>query len=373
MAGFSLEQVAFFNLRRSGLVDRRFRSAEEAASCHLGVHAQLLGSAAMALAARLPGYDRHAFERDLYERRVLVRVWCMRGTLHLLASADLPLFVRAVMERRAEEGFAWLATQGFDTETVRGLHGRMLEALRGRELRRAELHTIVPELEKIPHPEWGQDVKDLSYLGRIVHSRPQGQEIAFARVEDWLGGYEECALSREEALARIARSYLAAYGPTSAADFAYFLGLDRVGPARAALEGAPGGVVEVSVEGHRSCLYLRAEDLTDLEESAPDPRHVALLPMFDPLLMAYKDRERFIAPGRRRRLLLPGGFVAGTLFVGGRISGVWRHKKVGGRLRAALSLFEPQPAEVLTHAEACLRRLAPALDAAEVTLDVRVG
>src|SRR5262245_58582534 len=65
-----------------------------------GLHAQLMSSAELTLWARVEGLDRNAVQRALWGDRTLVKMWAMRGTLHLLPSDELPLWHAALGTNR---------------------------------------------------------------------------------------------------------------------------------------------------------------------------------------------------------------------------------------------------------------------------------
>ena len=60
------------------------------ASLLCGVHAQVLGAAELAIGRRIAGATRSDVQRALWEDRTLVKTFGPRGTVHLLATADLP-------------------------------------------------------------------------------------------------------------------------------------------------------------------------------------------------------------------------------------------------------------------------------------------
>ena len=66
-----------------------------------GVHAQVKSSAELSLWARIDGLDRAAVERALWTDRTLVKLWAMRGTLHLLPADDLDVWLAALEIGRA--------------------------------------------------------------------------------------------------------------------------------------------------------------------------------------------------------------------------------------------------------------------------------
>src|SRR5438105_15322184 len=93
----SWEQVGAFRARRHSLDRRAPRAALlRVAGRICGLHAQVLSSAELSLWARIEGLPRDAVTRALWRERTLIKTWAMRGTLHLLPRAELPLFVGAL-------------------------------------------------------------------------------------------------------------------------------------------------------------------------------------------------------------------------------------------------------------------------------------
>ena len=66
-----------------------------AATC--GIHAQVMGTTELQVGVRVTGASAAggAVARALWEERSLVRVWCMRGTLHLLTPEQFALYASA--------------------------------------------------------------------------------------------------------------------------------------------------------------------------------------------------------------------------------------------------------------------------------------
>jgi hypothetical protein len=81
----------------------------------------------------------------LWEERSLVKTWAMRGTLHLLPAAELPLWQAALSTRRNWETGAWQRAFASRQELER-LNDAVAQALDGRLLTREELAARVGEL-----------------------------------------------------------------------------------------------------------------------------------------------------------------------------------------------------------------------------------
>ena len=89
-------------LRRARLAAQRLTpetactSAEEAARAVIGVQAQDLRAAQLALRSRVPGLTRGAVRAA-----PLLRTWTVRGTVHLIAASDRPWLHALLAERNA--------------------------------------------------------------------------------------------------------------------------------------------------------------------------------------------------------------------------------------------------------------------------------
>ena len=61
-----------------------------------GAHAQVLSAAELSIGRRIAGATRTDVQRALWAERTLVKTFGPRGTIHLLPSADLPMWTGAL-------------------------------------------------------------------------------------------------------------------------------------------------------------------------------------------------------------------------------------------------------------------------------------
>ena len=78
----------------------------------VGLHATVAPSPYLQLFTRMPGFTRPVLEHELYERRSLARVRCMRGTLFLLPLDLLPIAWAATRELVLGPSTKYLIAQG---------------------------------------------------------------------------------------------------------------------------------------------------------------------------------------------------------------------------------------------------------------------
>jgi hypothetical protein len=291
------------------------RTPPEAVAHMLGVQAQDLGAARLALRAR--GAARSAAEVDaaLTGERSLVVAWLMRGTLHLVAREDhawlhaltAPL-TGATIRRRLPR----LGVGEDEAERAVGVIERALAEegplARGALAERLRAAGIRAEGQAVPHL-----LALTAGRGGIVLGPVHGTAQAFALTRDWLGKPAR-APERDACLAELARRYLRAHGPATADDLGRWSGLG-MRDARAGLEAITG---ELEQEGNLLRLAGR--------RAPARPVGPRLLPPFDPYLLGWKDRGFAVDPAHERRVFPGGGMLRATAIADGLAVATWSRR-----------------------------------------------
>jgi hypothetical protein len=342
-------------MRRIGVEERRARlvrrhhlgagteapSAVDVARDLVGLHATDPSSVYLSAAARMKAPRVEAIERELYERRTLIRMLGMRRTMFVLP-VELAAIVQAactraiaIRERRRlvqlleQAGIAdasrWLERVG--TATVKAL------AKQG-EATAAALAAAVPDLRTKLHVAQGKAYEARPNLtsfvlmrlaadGRIVRGRPKGpwttNQYSWASLDSWLPeGFVEW--SAEKAQVDLARRWLAAFGPAPVSDLRWWTGWTAGEVKRALAEIAPD---EVELDG-TSGIVLPG----DIKPAARAEPRAALLPGLDPTVMGWLERRWFL--GDHAGVLFDRTGNAGpTVWWDGRVVGGWAQRKDG--------------------------------------------
>ena len=347
------EQVLAWRMRRHHLVVRGApQDLLRVVSDICGLHAQLMSSAELSLWARIDGLAPEAIDVALWCERSLVKLWAMRGTLHLLPSAELGVWIAAL-----------------STITNRGMTGhpeidRLSEAvgraIEGRVLTREELAVEVrrltgdEELVEFVRFSWGSYLKPGSFRGLLCFAENDGNLIQFTSPESWIpGGLERP--DPAESLKEITRSFLRTYAPITAAELALWWG--GFGPARGRkmLVALGDEAVEIELEGDRA--WALAEDLPAMMNT--EPQHTArLLPAFDPwVAAASREGAAVIDPEYRIRVYRPQGWLSPVLLVDGRMVGTWKQTRKRKSLQVEIEPFKRLPVDTCELLEAEVERL----------------
>jgi hypothetical protein len=282
-----------------------------------------MSSAELTLWARVEDLDPDAVQKALWEERSLVKTWAMRGTLHLLPAADLPIWVGAQGIRKPRHyAPSWLRHFGLTREEAAALIAAIPEALDGRMLTREELAQVVGQLvgseelgDKLRH-SWGTLLKPAAFRGHLLFAPSVGQNVRFARPDRWLAEWQP--VETEEAAREVTRRYLAAYGPATREEFA-----------------------SVDIDGSQA--WMLAEHVPEIEVAEPSGV-VCLLPAFDHCVVAApRDREAVLPEALKSRVYRAQGWLSPVLLVDGRMEGLWRHERKGERLIVEIEPFAEQP------------------------------
>lgn len=285
----------------------------------IGLHATSSLSPYLSAAARLGSFRPEDLDRELYERRSLFRLKCMRGTVFVVPRDLAPVLFAATRAATVGEARRWLELAGGD---YRRWAPAVLEALAGTTAGAAELRARLGADGQL-----GGVISMLCDEGLILRDRPTGTRrssaFRYRRFDDVFPDLDLSAVPESAAVEQLACRYVAAYGPVGLHDIAWWSGLP-LATVRPAVEALADTLVPIGVAGAPEELLMTADDLVRAGTGAAAVAgSVSLLPVLDPLLMGYRDRSRLLDPSLRGFLYDAGGNATFTVLVEGRVAGVW--------------------------------------------------
>jgi hypothetical protein len=332
MRTLTWDEVRTRRLARSHLAERA--SAErlvEVVRDVCGIHAQVMGSAELQLAARVEGITQADVREALWERRELVKSWTTRGTLHIHPADELGLWTAA---RRAVVGKADYVEE--EPAIVPAVVAAIGEALAGTMLTREELaDAVAAQVGPGPREKlasgWGYYLGDAADAGVLCFGPPSGSKVTFVHPSDWLGPQQEWA--PRDALREVACRYVETYGPVGHRQFREWFTSRSFTPADA------------------KALFDEL-DTPEPEPAPPGEQSVRLLPEYDVYVMGFRERDQLVPPAVREQVAAHGKGryegPAGTpfLLIDGVCAGIWSRKKRARRIELTIT-----PARKLTRAE----------------------
>ena len=335
--------IAAQRLAAQQIAGRAFSKPAELVAWMGAVQAQEPLAARWAVGLRLGGRGGGAAGAGAIEDALadgsLLRTHVMRWTWQLVTPADLhwmlPLVAPRLMTRAARRH----RELALDAKTFQRAEAAFTRALAdGAHRTRAELGAalraagVAPDGQRLGHLLGHAELQ-----GLICSGAPRAKQATWALLAG-RASRAAGALTRDEALAELARRYFRSRGPATAADFAWWSGLAPA-EARAGLAAVASELASQTLAG---VTYWRARQAPRVPPAALADAY--LLPAFDEYLIAYRDRTAVLSAGEARRINAGGGLLAPTVVVGGRVVGTWRRTLGRGRVTIALSLFgKPTP------------------------------
>lgn len=284
----------------------------------LAVQSQDYPNAKWAVAQRLDGADEagldHAF--DVGE---IVRTHVLRPTWHFVASEDLR-WLLALTGPRVHQASAYQYRLLEIDRPLASRSRRVIErALRGGvSLTREELGGRLREAGiDGPAGRFGYLIIDAELEGVICSGPRRGRKQTYALLEERLPPAPP--RTRDEALAELARRYVGGHGPAQVADLAWWSGL-TVADARRALESASPPLIRETVEGRT--FWLSPSSPTARVENPV----IHLLPNYDELLVAFRDRSDAFDPQLPARLRVAQVILGHVVVRDGLVVGSYRRR-----------------------------------------------
>jgi uncharacterized protein YcaQ len=188
----------------------------------------------------------------------------------------------------------------------------------------------------------------------VVCSGPNdGGEATFVRADAWLPTWRDSPPDRAED--EILRRYLRSFGPATVQDFVAWTQM-TLADARGIWARLAGELALVDVDGWPA--WILREDLPELEVARIEESTVRLLPYFDSFLLGHAGRHHLLELERHKRVYRNQGWIAPTVLVGGRITGVWEYHLEGDRLTVRVEPFGRFPSHVASALKTEIAELA---------------
>ncbi len=340
----SPQAVAGHRLRRHHLLPEAPADAVTIGRDICGVQAQVMSAAYLQLWARNHAMARGELEKALWQSRTLIKTSLMRQTLHLIPTDEFQLYISALKPYRVAQALRVMERCGIHREEAESLTPLIMDALAAGPLGRAGIAAALrPRVSQrvIRFMELSWSHVRIPIAEGLICYGGQGNEISFVRTDQWLEKrlhrqlvakpisplYAQCVLLQK---------YLHAYGPATPGDFSHWAGLPM--QQVKLLPPLLGPDLEEIPIGKKTAFMLR-EDVAALEKSFTKESSIRLLPLFDPYLLAHREKDHLLGAEHYKRVYRNQGWISPVILIDGGVAGVWSHKIHKTRLAVRIEPF----------------------------------
>ena len=293
-----------------------------------GVQAQFMPNAMHSLKIRCNDYDEQTVANGL------VKNWSVRGTIHVFAESDLPLFVRCnngeSYRKNEWKGYAfWNRNDKWALTPERQKHfsNIIISLVSKRACTRDELKEICREHgmteieESAMFDSWGGGIRELcerGFMNYVVQEK-----------KAYIASPEFVPIPEEEAKFEIARRYFTNMGPATIHDAVYYTGAKQA-EVKNWLNLLP--VQSLDCEGK---TYYYIPNGKSYDKEIPP---CIFLAGFDQLMLGYQKKESIYLPqAHLRGIFNLAGIVMPAILLNGKVVGKWKKKSSA----LTLTFFEP--------------------------------
>lgn len=295
-------------------------SVSSAVADIVGLHATAAATPYMSLFARMNHFTKQMLDTELYVKRSLAKVRCMRKTVFVLPRsllAEALVATQAVTELASTHYPRYL---GVSKNQYEETAAKIVPLLKGRTMSSSLIKKeLALEL----------NVSAITNLmcdqARLVRASPQGSWRSNAHTyglfSEWFPEINLLSIGEAEARRGMVRRYVRAFGPVTANDVSWWTGFP-MRDVRNTLEDVEATSIEI--EGLRGQFYVSSDQVSSMKQAdRPEQSQIRFLPSLDPYPMGYRGRERYLETPHRDYVFDRSGNATSTIILDGRIVGVW--------------------------------------------------
>jgi len=336
----NLTDIAHSRLINQQIAQPNFKTAKELVSWMGAMQAQDGTMVNWAIGLRLPESTSEQITAALNTGE-LIRTHLLRPTWHVVAAED----IYWLLDLTAPQIKALLKSRHKGLELNEAIFATCQTVIEdalagGKQLTREELMT---ELGKAGIPTDNNRSAHIMLQaeldGIVANGAVRGKQATYALLAERVP--KSKPLHREEALAKLARTYFTSHGPATLADFVWWSGLS-VADARHGLALIKSELVSEQIES-QTYWFANSFSLPQNENES-----IYVLPAFDELIISYKDRSAVLTMENHKQAVSENGIFRPTIVLNGTVIGTWKRTAKKDKTLVEAFLFQSPDNAVLS-------------------------
>jgi hypothetical protein len=318
MSELDLIVVTHSLLRKQHLLDNSTDELVQIVRDIGGLHGTIPKTPYLSLFSRTKNFTKQQLDEELYTKRSLGRIRCVRKTVYVLPKELLSTAFSATKSMVELTSKRYIQYLGVTEQDYTELSQQIIRLLKGKGLTAKKIKTKL-----------GTDLNVSAVMnlmcdqGLLIRGNPKNgwksNLHTYYLFHDYFPDVNLNQSNKKDAIELLVQHYIASFGPVTENDIIWWTGLTKtlIQDALKKLE-----VVSVNVEGLEGSFLLLKSDTT-LKGASPRSRVVNLLPALDSYIMGYTERKRFLAHQYYNNVFDRSGNAAPTILVEGKVVGVW--------------------------------------------------
>ena len=333
----NIEKINEYMFQKHGVIPGSQKDyIEDVSNAHLGLHSARIVTPYTTLCSRLVNYQTNMLTTQLYDEKKLIKMRCMRTTLHIVPHDIAGILHMATLDMRLSSCHLFFKKNNISQEFVQQFHDILLNFIKmptsSAQIEKEMLKYIKFESadlrkecsKKILKYYWEMGL--LCYVN--VAENWEKEERRYAVTKRY---YPELKLerhSKSEAQDLLILMYLEKFGPATLKDITWWSGLSTK-IVRNIIERHSDSVTNFYITDSSLEFYITRKELEKLKKyKVKNDDWVNLLAFEDPALKGYfETRFRYVNANYYNQLFNQIGEVRASIIHNGKAIGIWTWDK----------------------------------------------
>ncbi len=288
-----------------------------------GLHAINAITPYLSLFARVKNFEREQLDNELYLKRNLGKIRYVRTTVHILPKDFIPTALVATKTITLPASQAYLQFLGIFQKQYTETSNQIIEILKGKKgmttkqiKQQLQIATNVSAIVNL-----------MCDQGLLIRGEPQkswkSNMHTYYLLNEYFPDVELNTINEKDAKKAVILQYLASFGPVTENDISWWSGFPK-NQTKPIIEELKDEITYVTISGIDKTYLMLSPDKLALKSTRTVENHIVnMLPILDPYLMGYKDRERYLDSTHYNYVFDRGGNATATILVDGKVIGVW--------------------------------------------------
>jgi uncharacterized protein YcaQ len=288
-----------------------------------GLHATSATTPYLSLFARVENFRREQLDAELYVKRNLGKIRCVRKTVYVLPKDVIPTALAATRMMTEPTSQAYAKFLGVTEKQYAETSRQIIDSLKGKK--GMTVKQIKQKLETTLNVS--PIVNLMCDQGLLIRGAPEkgwkSNMHTYYLFNEYFPDLELNAISEKDAKTAVVQQYLASFAPVTENDVSWWTGFTK-SQVKQILAELHEEITHFAISGIDKTFITPSQDKTALMSAEAPGKHVIdLLPSLDPYIMGFKDRERYIDSARYDYVFDRSGNAAATILLDGEVIGVW--------------------------------------------------
>ena len=323
MEKFTESHVNYFILTKQHLTpESRISDITQIAKNIGGIHATSQTTTYLSTFFRANKFSIEEFEKEIYEKKNLGKIRCMRKSIFIQPKELIPIFYMGTKKQYAKRHEDYLNNLGVSLQDYEKSASEIKNILAGRILSTTEIKKEVTSKEHTTH-----FISLMCDKLDIIRNKPlkswRDKRHSYSLFSEYFPDMNFEDISEEESMKFIVKHYLKSLGPATETDIVWWTGFNKT-QTRKILFELEDGLEKIQIEGIEKEFYILSEDLEKLKQLQKKEENIVnLLSDLDPYLMGHKDRERLVKDEHYNYMFDRSGNATSCILLNGRVVGIW--------------------------------------------------